>query len=485
MARIYTRTMAPDVEIAARFNGQLDMADALDKVRRGYNDKIKAATTEAERLRLRNRKESDLADLTAMRDRLRGNYRIPDDPHGLAVRAGRMARDLNYLRLLGGITISAISDIARPVMVHGLWRTMRDGIVPLAHGLRAVRLSAEETKLAGTALDMVLDSRATALYDVMDSYSRQSGLERGLSWATSKFGVATLMSPWNAAAKQLSGMITQTRTLRAVTKIAEGQQIGQKEITRLARLGIDEGMALKIAGEFEKHGTKDSGVWWANTAKWTYRDAANVYRAALAQEVDEIIVTPGVGDKPLWMSTELGKVVGQFRSFGLAANQRVLLAGLQRRDAETLSGVALMTGLGMITYLLKQTLAGQEVSDDPAVWVQEGIDRSGVTGWLFDANNIAEKMTGGNIGISAITGKQGSRFASRNEMGAVLGANLRAGARICCSRYRASVAGDGFSSGDTHRLRKLVPLQNLFYLRKAFDEAEHGINASLGIPDNR
>ncbi|MBK8189054.1 MAG: hypothetical protein IPK79_01210 [Vampirovibrionales bacterium] len=184
------------------------------------------------------------------------------------------------------------------------------------------------------------------------------------------------------------------------------------------------------------------------------------------------------------MSTELGKVVGQFRSFGLAANQRVLLAGLQRRDAETLSGVALMTGLGMITYLLKQTLAGQEVSDDPAVWVQEGIDRSGVTGWLFDANNIAEKMTGGNIGISAITGKQGSRFASRNEMGAVLGPTFEPAQDLLFEIPR-SVAGDGFSSGDTHRLRKLVPLQNLFYLRKAFDEAEHGINASLGIPDNR
>lgn len=42
-----------------------------------------------------------------MRDRLRGQYALPSNPDGLVLRAGRAARNLNYLRLLGGMTLSA------------------------------------------------------------------------------------------------------------------------------------------------------------------------------------------------------------------------------------------------------------------------------------------------------------------------------------------------------------------------------------------
>ena len=39
---------------------------------------------------------------------------------------------------------------------------------------------------------------------------------------------------------------------------------------------------------------------------------------------------------PLWMSHEVGKLVGQFRSFGFAAVQRILLSGLQQSTSKNL-----------------------------------------------------------------------------------------------------------------------------------------------------
>ena len=52
--------------------------------------------------------------------------------------------------------------------------------------------------MAGTALDMMDDTRAMAIADIMDDYGRGSRFERGLQSLSSKFGVVTLMAPWNA-----------------------------------------------------------------------------------------------------------------------------------------------------------------------------------------------------------------------------------------------------------------------------------------------
>ncbi len=55
-----------------------------------------------------------------MRDRLLGTYGAPQDHAVSFVRAGRVARNINFLRLLGGMTVSAATDLMRPMMQHGL-----------------------------------------------------------------------------------------------------------------------------------------------------------------------------------------------------------------------------------------------------------------------------------------------------------------------------------------------------------------------------
>lgn len=59
-----------------------------------------------------------------MRDRLLGTYGAPQDPRSFFVRAGRVARNINFLRLLGGMTVSAATDLMRPMMQHGLRKSL-------------------------------------------------------------------------------------------------------------------------------------------------------------------------------------------------------------------------------------------------------------------------------------------------------------------------------------------------------------------------
>ena len=74
-------------------------------------------------------------------------------------------------------------------------------------------------------------------------------------------------------------------------------------------LRIDQSAALEMAEQFRKHGLDREGFLIANTDLWDRTPAGDrardLFRGSTAQEVDRIIVTPGIGDKPLMMSTEL------------------------------------------------------------------------------------------------------------------------------------------------------------------------------------
>lgn len=470
VARTYTRTMSADIELTRQF-GSIDMVEQMDDIRREYAQMIDRASTEAERSRLAARRDADMRDILAMRDRMRGTFALPTNPEGLTVRTFRVVRNINYLRLLGGMTVSAIPDIARAVMMHGFSRTFGDGLRPLMSNAKGFRLAAEEVKLAGTALDMVLDTRAMAIADVMDDYGRHSRFERGVQALSSRFGLVSLMAPWNTAMKQFVGVITQSRMLAAIDAIGTGT-IKPAEMERLAFLGIDARMAERIAKQVATHGEiQDGGVRWANTSAWTDRGAVTAYRAAIVKEVDRTIVTPGQ-DKPLWMSTELGKLVGQFKTFGFASTQRVALAALQQRDMAALSGVILSVGLGMLSYALHGAFAGKERAEDPETWVKEGLYRSGVLFWMTDVMDMGGKV----LGMSG-----SSRYASRSVTEALLGPTLGTGLDSVVNLGNAAATGD-WTERDTSNLRRLIPFQNLFYLRSLFDAAEEGVNEGLGVP---
>lgn len=702
---IYTRTMATDTNLVRRF-GSADMREQIAKVNDEANARIAAATTEKERARIDKQRRADIRDIEGIRDRLRGTYALPTNPEGLANRAGKVVRNLNYLRLLGGMTLSAIPDIAKPMFQHGLTRTLGTMFHPFVRGLRTAKLAGNEVKLAGTALDMVLDSRVMAIADIMDDFGRGSKFERGLHAATRRFGVVSLMAPWNATIKQFTGIISQTRMLQSIERVVAGKA-SRKEIEYLAANGIDAPMADRIWAQFHGgeqpvsttkpatapagitkngktfrdtreegvqyhgsrqgevkadsghytskdyygqgfyttnamdvafgyskgsggiyrvepvrplniydaeqpmtaemraaltpptdsstldalildalegneitraapvksvralydrlrqegtaeglsadsiqdafetinevlrrqgfdglshrggdltgapahkveiyfdpendirmtkvdaddfaapaaaaetstktearagHGVRDGAVWWANTEAWTDRQAVEAFRAALVRDVDRAIVTPGQ-DKPLWFSTGVGKIIAQFKTFGVASIQRTLLSGLQQRDMAALNGTLLMLALGAVSYAVKSAARGQPTSDDPKKWAVEALDQSGLLGWLMDANNGMEKFTRGRIGLSAITGEYASRYQSRNSMGALLGPTFDV-VTDAMQMTGSAFSGD-WKAGDTHALRKVLPLQNLFYIRQLLDRAEAGVNGAFGIP---
>src|SRR6185437_4743254 len=100
-----------DIELSKKF-GSVDLKEQIAKVNDEANAKIEKATTPKERQKLDEARKGAIRDIEGIRDRLRGTYALPSNPSSLVLRAGRVARNLNYLRLMGGMTLSAFPDMA-------------------------------------------------------------------------------------------------------------------------------------------------------------------------------------------------------------------------------------------------------------------------------------------------------------------------------------------------------------------------------------
>lgn len=480
-----TRSMAVDISLVERFPDQPDILGDMMESRMAITDEYDGliAKNPDQAHALQQAKEKDIRHMLALRDRLRGTYKLPDDYAGFWQRAGRVAMQVNFLRLLGGMTIGALPDIGRPVMVHGIQRVFGDGVMGMVKNRKEFVVAARQVKESGTAWDMVLNTAVHAANDLNDVPDIGMKIEKWLSRRSAEFSTITLMNPWNTALKQFSGVVTQNRILGTINELAEGR-LGGNDRTWLAANFIDKRMAQKIKGQFERygetHGEGAGQVMIPNAREWDDLEAQNAFRAAVRKSVDGTIITKGI-DLPLSFSNPIGKVILQFKSFAFASVQRVLLSGLQQRDMATLNGIILMVSLGMVSTAAKDSLAGRELSDDPRQWILDGIDRSGITGWFMDANNIMEKFTGG-VGLSALTRDGGgmSRYASRSAPDAMLGPTFGLATNIALAL--SALGGGEAKESDVHEFRKMMPYQNHFLLGRLFDAAEAGVNSALGIP---
>ena len=460
----YLQNIAGDVELMKKF-GDVNMTDVMSKITRSA-DKMKDGKSPKEQAKIQKQLEADIRDIAGMRDRIRGVYGFSEN--NIWTRMARSSRDLNYLRLLGGVTVSSLPDVARVFMAEGFIKTFGSGLRPLLANTKQFKIAAGELKRYGVGTDAIMSGKSEVIADIGDYTQGGTAIERGLRGAANQFGKINFLDHWTAGMKQLHAVTMQT-------SIFDGLSKGKFD-KRLERLGIDKQSAMDMWKQVKKHGTKEDGVWLTNAKNWDRPDLERMWGAAVRKESDRVIIIPGQ-EKPLFMSTEMGKTIGQFRSFILSATQRVFIAGLQNQDHNAVGGFASLVGMGMFTYYLKQNIAGREVSDDPAVWVAEGMDRSGVLGVAGEINNTIEKISGNSVGLRSLLGidapasKQVSRSVAESALGPTFGSLLTT--TIAASN---AITSEGeMTDSDIRALRRLVPLQNLFYLRKGFDEVEKAV----------
>ncbi|HEY9155588.1 MAG TPA: hypothetical protein VIM69_10675 [Opitutaceae bacterium] len=495
IVRAYTRTMGPDIELYRKF-GSMDWRQMIQPAVDELNTKLQKI--EGDETLSAKQKETKTAKLNAdfslykknfeaLIERLRGVRGMPDDPEGFAYRAARTVMNLNVLRSMGMVTIASFPDLAQPVLKYGLTRTFRDGFGPLISNLKAFKMNAREAKLAGAAIDVTSHARAMAIRDVVDDLQRGSRLEKGVEWATNRMGLVALFDYWTQGAKFLTSSVVNAKIMDALAVVngAKGN-LTQGEATKyLAELGIDGNVAENIWKQIRETdgGGKVDGVWWPNTETWADTDAVMAYRQALHREIGRTIIQPGM-ERPLLSDVNtLGRMLYQFKSFGMAATPKVLLAGLQQRDAAVVSGSLASLALGAFGYYTWAMMTGGQAREDMLnagldKWADEAINRSGLIGGLSEVQRVAQNIPL-IAPLASFSGKKSTRRPGDNLVEALLGPSFDFG------QGAAAVIG-GLkepTQSTLHELRKLIPFQNTMGLREAIDAIEGAVGSNL--PERR
>ena len=493
LQKTYARQIIPDILLTQKYgdpnglgikfieDGEMSGFNAgLMTVANEYNFKLAGVKRGSkERAAIIKERDQVLTDLEASIELIRGTYGLPSNPHAWSSVAMRTAKHYNALTMLTGFA-AAIPDVARTVMTSGIkrgFKTQFEMFSNFLDGGTIFKMGKKEAQSFGEAVDMVTGQRAMLFADVGDMFGLASKLESGVGKASAfNFMYVNLMSRWTEMAKSMASVTIGSRIIEDSIKWTKSS-LTDKWKTALSSSGINEDMARRIATQFEKHGEKTKHNFMANTAKWEDDAAVDAFGAALNKDINITIVTPGLGDTPLWMSTELGSTFAQFKKFAISATQRMLMRGMQEKDLDFLFGSMLLMGSGMlIDKIYTEFRFGRDYSKQSLTTkLLNAFDRSGLAGIYTDINKAIETLTDNRIGIGPAFGES-KPFGSSNrwKAGTIFGPTGGQIYNIFDILY--DVGGNQYNHHTAKNVRRLIPFQNVWYLDWLFDDIQKGLH---------
>jgi hypothetical protein len=494
----FIRTMSSDIEVRRKFGdvnpgGRLAQAVINEQAERVSKPKKDGtAYTEAEKSALYDKAVVEGQKIKELLNRVRG-VGMPSDPAYSGLKsAGKIVRDWNLVSLLGNMAPASVADLGQIKAREGFFRTFGALTADFATGVKGIRMGLKEAQLAGEAVDMTRSSRIRSLMDRGAAYEAQNAAERISDATASTFADLTGINLWNTFTKSVTSMMATTRILKTVEKIAAGKELSRREQFALRMSYIDDDMARRIAAQADKW-ERHAHVTIANTEAWDDLGAVDAMRNALVADIRRTIITPGPGDAPLWTSTEWGKTVFQFKRFSSAATTRILVMNLQARDSTAFAGIVTMIGMGALSQMLRDIASDGQVQDRTArEWAVNAVDRSGVLGLLMEGDSLLgkagvwstlSKPLPTSMEFQSLAqlagGTEPTRFVGRGSLAQALGPT--AGKIEEISAALAGIGAGNLTAADLHKVRRLVPGQNLFYLQWLFDQAERKTAEGLGL----
>lgn len=430
LVRSFTRSMGPDIELQRRFGVNFRSDEPFDLSKKKFTripqvkqfmEEIDAERAKANKIedeakrkkaltKLVQEEQNFVTQVNALIGKTRHTFGAPEDPNDVFYRAGKAALQLNTMRLMGGVVLSALPDLARPVLKYGFMSTFRNGLKPLLTDLRSFKATAKELNYAGAALELAQHGRANAFFGLYEETDMANTMvERGLGRGTSLLGKIALFDYWNAGLKNFAGNIAMGEIMSIGDKLARGGSLSARQTRFLAGLSIRQNDLKAIMRIVQEEGGGSEvrpGVWLPNGEDWmkggpeaidaeaqrlldahlklnpkskatldskptsdskyTFRQQATkdvmserarlqtVLRSALKQATEDTIITPGL-ELPNWMQGSMtGRLIGQFRSFTFSSHTKAVIAASQEARqgnmAPIAAGALFSLALGVVSY---------------------------------------------------------------------------------------------------------------------------------------
>jgi hypothetical protein len=212
-------------------------------------DMIRAGASEADINKMR-------VDFDALYRRVVSN--VLDNPDAMNQKAAYALRSMATFAFMGGAGITSIGDFGRIVMQYELTPMMK-GIKSMID-MDTLRMSGEETKLSGSAMEYTL-----GMYRLEAPISNNFVAPKLLNSAQHAFYIMNGLTPITIAFKKLSGLVMGHTIVDLSIKMANGT-ISDMDRVLLLKHGIDEEMAGRIAkAPWQRN---KEGLILPNTEQW-------------------------------------------------------------------------------------------------------------------------------------------------------------------------------------------------------------------------
>lgn len=512
----YIRSVAPDVRLHEQY-GTLDPAKAFNE-RVNQQANVLRTAIEADASLSPGAREKKLADLAAHEKRMLSLLHFGFEelrgmrPPSSASKAGktviRAAKALSFIKALPLVPLAQLPDLGNTIMNEGLTRTLGGFLDTMLQSLRGLKTEAlRELQRAGTGLEYQLNTRTNALLGLASDFDVGDPLDRGVASVSNYASKLFLINTITAGTKSIAGGAISTRILDSAVRIADKAAelaktapdvhpddlamraardvLSPADLRRMAEDRLSPSDMVLIGGQ-RKHFTRSPGVLVANSENWTDASAMAAYRHAMATATERAVITPHALDAPMWATSQLGSIVAMYQRFMYAAYHRIMVAGMQRRDASALIGAASMLAMGAIS------IAGRDVAQTgglkertPAQWVRESIDRSGLVSAFFALENIgsavglptSETLVGHGGEKPGTTIKERYKSTPFGGKGPVEKLNPIAGylsdAAAALGVAKKASTGDQISERELNKATQMIPFRRMMGVSLLFDQLEH------------
>lgn len=489
----YTKSLAPKVRLAERFGEGEDgymLKNRIDDIYNSYeqritrlNQQMDKASTPAEKKKLQKERDkiskkmnSEVRDLTIMRDRLLNVTQEPSmlNPENRGVLSAlRTARSWNVATMLSNVVVASAPDVARTLTYHGGIRYIKAFAKSFNKTLRRSNLPKDDMAKVASAMDRAMNYRLGQLTEVEDGiiYTRA---DKYAHYVADKAMLFSGIKHWNSVQKTIAGHLVADKV---GTHLAKGT--GR---TELKRLGITDEMYDAARAMYKQHGQVEGGMHNLGLDMWDDVRLVEAFEAAAIKETDTLIVTPSAGDKPILMTTEYGRTLFQFKSFMVAATNRMLLPLMQEKGLRPWTEIITGLGIGAAVYQLRQMAAGREPEDDPAELMVHAIDSTGLPAYAIEAMKVGQAATG----VNSLGLEEDAKYYSRGPWGTILGPSVQQAQNVWKSVYGLpnAIAGTPVEGAPSPEARakamvNLMPMQNHYVLKHGYDKIEEAIASTL------
>lgn len=380
-----------------------------------------------------------------------------------------------YTRLMGYMVWSAITDPGQIILKNGFKGFVYSGIQPIIKELKSAKHNKELLQSIGKSIETYIGYRLKSFADQEGLPDSPGKFQKAFEYLTQRYGNVTGMSQWTDLMQWITGNAFIDQVLsNSISYFEKGKKIPNKIMREFLALGITEPHLKILYEQWKKNGGTEDGTPWLNWGAWEMNSkedgyALGVFQNALTKQVDTTITIPGYGDKPLFMNSDLGRIMLQFKGFGFGATNRMLVGGLQRNDANFYQGVTSLLALGALGYVITSLLKNNEPDLSLEHLALEAVDRSGLLGILMEV-----PLTLNKLGV--LPGFGTSRYQSRNWVDAIGGPSVGAISDVLTTINKIKNSSETpLTVKDGKRIIRLTPAHNMWHLDT--------INRHLGITD--